>query len=109
MEEIKDITKNEIKFDVKVGGIHNGEGPVEKILAAHLGDYTMFYILSKVGKIKSRTYIVRKGKTRVTDELEWDQLKEELKNKNYVFKKDKKGKVILEHNKRGIIRWLLSS
>lgn len=108
METIEQIKLKDVKFDQQVGAISQG-GVTEKIVASELGDFTMFYIYSKVGKIKSRTYVLRRGKTSVTDELEWDQMIQELKTKNYVWKKDDDGKLFLEHNKRGIIKQILSS
>jgi hypothetical protein len=107
MEVLDTITLKDIKFDHQVASMSHG-GRMEKIVAAELGAFTMFYIYSKVGKVKSRQYLLRRGKTNVTDELEWDQMLAELKRKSYTWNRDEKGKLFLEHTKRGILRKILS-
>ena len=102
-----EITKKDLKFK-KLASFDVTK--LETLFVCEMeNDYTIFYILSKVGKIKNRTYIARKKKTSITDELEWEQFLADLKSKNYEFKKDDEGRIHLVHNKRGIIRSILSS
>ena len=102
-----EIKKKDLKFQ-RIAGITMSKAEAVHACEMH-NEYTIFYILSKVGKIKYRTYIARRKKTWITEELEWEQFLAELKSKNYEFKKDDEGRIHLVHNKRGIIRSILSS
>ena len=51
MEVLDTITLKDIKFDHQVASMSHG-GRTEKIVAAELGNFTMFYIYSKVGKVR---------------------------------------------------------
>ena len=101
----------DIPWNAEIGGMMDDKIS-KKIYPAELGEYTMFHLVGGTGTKKESIYAVRKGKTYVVEWTTKEKMLEKLEKLNYTLEweentEDGTKKVVLKHQKRGMIRSLL--